>query len=338
MSASSHDLLQPISAARLFVAALKPRTESEHDTAELVEKIDQSLGRAENLIAELREIARLDSGKQQIDMEHFSLDTLLRDLYTEFEPAAELAGLHLRLRSTSLWVHSDRNLLYRALQNLLGNAIKYSERGSVLLGARRRAGALEVQVIDQGPGIPAEAQARVFAEFERLPGSSGKSEEGLGLGLAIVSRYASLLDLPLRLSSEPGRGSLFSLTVSRGRPITIDESLKGPGDVEGRLKGLRVLCIDNDIRVREAMTAMLSAEACDVRAVADRQALLAELERFRADVIVADYHLDDGDTGVDALQWAFESLGWSSPCIMVSADDGANVRELAREAGYRSLP
>lgn len=338
MSASSHDLLQPISAARLFVEALKPQAGDSENTSELVEKIDQSLYRAEALIAELREMARLDSGKQQVKLESFSLDALLREVYAEFEPAAQKAGLQLRLRSSSLWLRSDRNLLFRALQNLVGNAIKYSEKGKVLLGVRRRPEAVEVQVLDQGPGIPAQAQARVFAEFERLTGSGGgRGEEGLGLGLAIVSRYANLLDLPLRLSSDPGRGSLFSLTVPSGIEAAPEAAAESMGRGH-RFTGIRVLCIDNDRQVREAMTAMLSAEGCAVSAVSDRQELFECLQDVGADVVVADYHLDDGDTGIAALQWAFDKLGWRCPCIMVSADDGANVKERAREVGFRSLP
>ncbi|WOJ96185.1 PAS-domain containing protein [Congregibacter brevis] len=338
MSASSHDLLQPISAARLFVDALKPSTESSQDSALLVDKIDQSLNRAEQLIAELREIARLDSGKQQVTLESFSLNQLFREIYAEFEPNAQISGLTLRLAGTTLWLHTDRSLLYRALQNLLGNAIKYSHKGKVLLGVRRRRNAAEIQVLDQGPGIPAEAQARIFAEFERLPGASGGAHDGLGLGLAIVSRYADLLELPLRLSSQPDRGSVFSLAVPLGEVQVLEPEPEGVRSQGKRLAGLRVMCMDNDVQVREAMTAMLIAEGCDVRAAATRQELLATLQAFKANVIVADYHLDDGDTGISALQWAFESLGWRRPCIMVSADDGATVKELARAEGYRCLP
>ncbi|EED32642.1 sensor histidine kinase, putative proline sensor PrlS [gamma proteobacterium NOR5-3] len=338
MSATSHDLLQPISAARLFVAALRPHTQNAQDSSLLVDKIDQSLGRAEQLIAELREVARLDSGKQQIRLEAFPIDKLLRDLYVEFGPVAEQAGIRLHLHSSSLWLNSDPNLLYRALQNLLSNAVKYSDSGTVVLGVRRRQGSAEIQVLDQGPGIPAAEQVRIFSEFERLGNAGGGDDEGLGLGLAIVSRYARLLDLPLLLRSEPGRGSLFSLTVPRGEAVTFEGAAADSTAVAGRLDGLRVLCIDNDIRIREAMSAMLAADGCDVRTVATRQELLECLRSFPADVVVADYHLDEGDTGIDSLQWVFQQLAWSCPCIMVSADDGANVRALAREAGFRSLP
>ncbi|WOJ93840.1 PAS-domain containing protein [Congregibacter variabilis] len=337
MSATSHDLLQPISAARLFVAALKPHTKDAQDSALLVDKIDQSLGRAEQLISELREVARLDSGKQQITLETFPVHKLLKDLHAEFGPAAQRANLNLRLRNSSLWLRSDPNLLYRALQNLLSNAIKYSPRGTVLLGVRRRMNGAEIQILDQGPGIPAAEQARVFSEFERLPGSAAGNEEGLGLGLAIVSRYANLLDLPLRLSSELSRGSLFSLTVQRVEAVLSQGTAADSDAAVGRLDGVKVVCIDNDLRIREAMSAMLTADGCEVNTVATRMELLDALRGFEAHVVVADFHLDDGDTGIVALQWVFEKLGWSCPCIMVSADDGASVRDQARLAGYRAL-
>ena len=336
MSATSHDLLQPINAARLFVAALKPRLQDQGDIAETVGKIDQSLGRAERLISELREIARLDSGTQQPRIEEFAVDALLRELYAEFAPLARSRGLRLRLRSSSLWMITDRTLLYRAMQNIVSNAIKYSREGTVLIGARRRVGGVELQVLDQGAGIAEEDQARVFAEFERID-ATVNDEEGLGLGLAIVSRYARLLKLRLQLRSLPGRGSVFSICVPRARqramvPEVADQPLQG-----GRLQQVRVLCIDNDARVREALAAMLEAEGSQVVTVAERQALRQALESFRPDVVVADYHLDAGDNGIAALTWA---LGGDRrvPCIIVSADDGDHVRQAARQAGFRSLP
>jgi signal transduction histidine kinase len=339
MSATSHDLLQPISAARLFASALKTQLGRPDEAAMTVESIDQALDRAEQLISELREMARLDSGKQAPKLVDFAADGLLRELYAEYRPQAQQRALQLRLRSSSLWLHSDRGLLYRVMQNLLGNALKYSHSGKVLIGARRRGSQLELQVIDQGPGIAPADQSRVFTEFERLSVASAEAEEGLGLGLAIVSRYAKLLDLPLRLRSEPGRGSLFSVSVPLGR---VSAALRNAAEprmpASNRLEGVRVLCMDNDLRVREALTAMLTAEGCEVQTVADRDQLRGALDAFSADVILADYHLDAGDNGIAALQWALGDKQDPPPCVIVSADDGQSVRDLARQAGYRSLP
>lgn len=338
MSATSHDLLQPINAARLFNAALKGKLGAHEDYGPTLENIDRSLGRAEELIAELREIARLDSGAQEPRIAPFAVDALLRELYSQFSPLAAQKGLELRLRSASLWVNSDRSLVYRALQNLLANALKYSRRGVVLVGVRRRLDGAEIQIVDQGPGVAAADRARIFTEFERIASTATGNEEGLGLGLAIVARYALLLDLPLRFESEVGRGSLFSLRL----PITeavIEPSAKVTlPAMNGRLTGVRVLCIDNDTRVREALAAMLGAEGCRVTVVAERHALRQAVSDFRPDVIVADYHLDQGDTGIAALKWSLRGADRNVPCIIATADDGKTVRMAARDAGYRILP
>ncbi|MEM1189658.1 MAG: PAS domain-containing hybrid sensor histidine kinase/response regulator [Pseudomonadota bacterium] len=337
MSATSHDLLQPINAARLFTAALKQDTALAGTSGDTIASIDKALGRAEQMISELREIARLDSGRRQPTIATFSLDALLRDLYAEFAPEAKRRGLRLRLRSSSLWIHSDRQLLTRALQNLVSNAINYSRAGTVLLGARRRGTHIELQVIDQGPGITDENQARIFEEFQRLT-SRQDAGDGLGLGLSIVKRYAELLELPLRLHSEPGRGSVFSLTVPRGEPVREEEvTTDAAPRMEGRLSGVSVLCIDNDPQVRDALAAILAAEGCRVTVVADRHGLRDALKAFRPDVVLADYHLDEGDTGIAALQWALRGANRNVPCVIVSADDGRDVREAARAAGYRIL-
>lgn len=338
MSATSHDLLQPINAARLFAASLRSQFAEHEECQVTVANIDRALARAEELISELREIARLDSGAQKPRIAPFAADALLRELFAEFAPAATQKGLQLRLRSSSLWLSSDRTLVYRAMQNLVANAIKYSRSGTVLLGARRRLDAVELQVIDQGPGIAPADRSRVFTEFERIAGTGAGNEDGLGLGLAIVSRYAALLDLPLRLDSEPGRGSLFSLRVPSTQPVIEPTAAVSLPAMNGRLDGLRVVCIDNDTRIREALAAMLGAEGCRVTVVADRHALRKSVTDFRPDIIVADYHLDDGDTGIAALKWSLRGADRNVPCIIVSADDGAAVRSLAREAGYRILP
>ncbi|MEE4277388.1 MAG: PAS-domain containing protein [Halieaceae bacterium] len=343
MSATSHDLLQPINAARLFAASLRQRADLDEAAEATVASIDRALGRAEQLISELREIARLDSGRRQPSLATFAADALLRELYAEFAPEARRRGLRLRLRSSGLWLHSDRQLLARALQNLLANALKYSRAGTVLVGLRRRGALAEIQVIDQGPGVPLDSQAKIFEEFERLSSSSRSDAlsgngEGLGLGLSIVRRYAELLGLRLRFESVPGRGSLFSLAVPTAAPRTEAQPETSGPRMDGRLRGISVLCIDNDSQVREALAAILTAEGCRVSVEADRHGLRDTLRAFRPDVVLADYHLDDGDTGLAALQWALRGANRNVPCVIISADDSSEVREAARSAGYRILP
>ena len=339
MSATSHDLLQPITAARLFVAALRTQVPAADDAVDTLEKIDLSLRRAEGLLSELREIARLDSGTQQPQPAPFALDALLRELYAACLPAAQGKGLELRLRSSALWLHGDRALIYRALQNLLGNAIKYTRRGRVLIGARRRPGRVELQILDQGPGIAVADRSRVFEEFERAGARVDEDgEEGLGLGLAIVRRLARLLKHPLRLHSEPGRGSLFALSVPRAQPLANELHDRSEAQAPGRLHGVRVLCLDNDARVRDALAVVLESQGCRVMALGERRGLREALAGFRPDVVLADYHLDDGDNGIAALAWARGGADRHRPGIIISADNSRAVREAARKAGYRYLP
>jgi len=336
MSATSHDLLQPINAARLFLSTLRSRNAEEDALAPTLGQIDDALQRAEQLIGELREMARLDAGHQRPQREHFAAAPLLRQLADEFGPAARRAGVRLRCRPGSLWLYSDRALVYRVLQNLLGNAIKYAAPGDVLLGLRRRNAGAELQVIDCGPGISSQDQVRIFDEFERLDGG-GRDDEGLGLGLAIVRRYAELLDLPLRLESAPGRGTLFSITLPRGEARLSVPGAENHGQAE--LAGARVLCLENDARVRSAMLSMLESFGCQVRAVADRQGLRDALLQAPVDVVLADYHLDAGDTGIDALRAVCSELTPPLPdAVIISADDGADTRLATQTVGYRFLP
>jgi signal transduction histidine kinase/CheY-like chemotaxis protein len=340
MSATSHDLLQPINAARLFTSALKPQLEGHvgAPVMRVVEQIDQSLQRAEGLIAELREIARLDSGKQAPRLSHFSATQLFEALAIEFKPSAELRGLDLRVIPSSVWLYSDQSLLHRVLQNLLGNALKYTAVGAVVLGARRRRQGLEIQVWDTGPGISEKDQLRIFQEFERLPRQSGQSDEGLGLGLAIVQRYADLLGYSLKLRSVLGSGTLFSVTVNYGEAQAVS-----PGMIESAptrdLEGLHVLCLDNDAMILEGMEQLLVTLGATVSTARDRGALLQQIATGEPpDIVLADYHLNDGDTGINVMLALRRGGAHDVPCIIISADDGDSIRDRAREAGFRFLP
>jgi CheY-like chemotaxis protein/anti-sigma regulatory factor (Ser/Thr protein kinase) len=344
MSATSHDLLQPINAARLFTAALKPQLSLEEggSTARIVDQIDTSLQRAEQLISELREISRLDSGKQIPRPGNVSTAQMFAALAAEFTPAAALKGLEFRAVTSSAWLYSDPSLLYRIIQNLVSNAIKYTRQGRVVLGLRRRAQGVDIQIWDTGPGIPQQDQMRIFQEFERLPGHGGDREEGLGLGLAIVQRYADLLEHRVELQSTQGRGTVFSVTVPYGDAQVADDdagqAIQEQSDQD--LAKLRILCLDNDLNILEGMAQLLKTMGAVVSSVSDGQALLQACRTGGQlpDIILADYHLDGGETGVNAVLEARKDSGVAMPCIVISADDSEQVRDLARSVGFRFLP
>ncbi len=340
MSATSHDLLQPINAARLFTAALKPQLGEEvaPETRRIVEQIDGSLQRAEQLIAELREISRLDSGKQMPRRAHFDASELFEVLDREFRPMAEARKLRLDVVPSTVWLYSDQSLVYRILQNFVSNAIKYTGSGRVVIGIRRRPEGAEIQVLDTGPGIAESDQVRVFQEFERLQGQAHKVEEGLGLGLAIVSRCAELLGHKLRLASAEGRGTMFSLTVTYGQAQ--QKGVAPVGESAGRdLEGLYVVCLDNDPLIRDGMQQLLQTMGARVATAGDRTQLQALFSNGPTpDIVLADYHLDAGDTGINAVVEARQLSGRDVACIIISADDSDVIRDRAKAVGFRFLP
>ncbi len=339
MSATSHDLLQPINAARLFTAALKPKLAQgvAPETRHIVDQIDSSLHRAEQLIAELREISRLDSGKQMPRRSHFPVSAVFQALHREFQSMAELKGLVLKLQPSSIWLYSDESLVTRILQNFLSNAIKYTPAGRVLVGIRRRAEGAEIQVIDSGPGIAEADQMKVFQEFERLQRQIQHGEEGLGLGLAIVSRYAELLGHEVRLRSAPGQGTMFSITITYGQAL--EQGRAEPTVSTGRdLEGLGIVCVDNDPMILEGMLQLLSTMGAQARGASNRAELLGLFnEGVRPDIVLADYHLDEGDTGLNAVLEARQRSGWDLPCIIISADDSDVIKDRAKAVGFRFL-
>ena len=339
MSATSHDLLQPINAARLFTSVLQRKLEDNGDTQlrHTAEQIEGSLQRAENLISEMREIARLDSGREIANPSDFAGDALLAELTDEFAPFAEARGIELRVRSRALWLHTDRSLLYRILQNLLGNALNYTERGAALIALRQRGGCAVIQVIDTGPGIDEADQARIFKEFERLPRQHADAEEGLGLGLAIVQRYIDLLDLELDLVSVPGRGTRFSVSVPLGD--CREPAQQNPAPPQSALSGISVVCLDNDAQVRGGMHALLETLGATVNTVGSGWELRKLFQDgARPAALLADYHLDDNENGVDAVQAAQRDYCSDAPCIVISADNSAEVRDRVAAAGFRFLP
>lgn len=329
LAAASHDILQPLNAARLYATSLVERDRGQGDPR-LAQNVDASLEAVEEILTALLDISRLDSGAMKAEMSAFRIDDILNQLRLEFEPIAKEKGLKLVFMPCSLSVRSDRRLLRRLLQNLVSNAIKYTPKGKVLVGARRARGRLAIQVWDTGLGIPASKQKAVFREFQRLD-QGARAARGLGLGLSIVERIARVLDHPITLKSEPGKGSLFAVELPAAAPLP---ALKARAEEAPRavapLGGLVVLCIDNEPAILEGMQTLLSGWGCEVHgAPGPREALeLLGARRRKPDIIIADYHLDDGDglEAVTALRW---KLGQDIPAVLLTADRSPAVRDAA---------
>ncbi len=305
LAAASHDLLQPLHAARLFCAALDEGFGGgfEGDRAphqgELVRAIDGAIGSADTLLRALLDVSRLDAGGVVPKVERFALATLIDELAVQFRPLAGERGLVLAVHAGAFSVATDRSLLRSILQNFLSNAVRYSADGRIWIGARRRGDDVLIEVRDAGPGIAAADRERIFEEFERLE-SKGSAGGGVGLGLAIVRRIARLLGAAVEVRSALGRGTTFAVRV----PIAsagLDVPLPTPLASHALVPGLRVLCLDNDATILAALDAALRARRCVpllAATIAEAIELAADEE---PDVALVDFHLDEVEDGLDVV-------------------------------------
>lgn len=339
LAAVSHDLLQPLNAARLFTSALE-----DHDlpasSTRLVGHIGRSLKDVEALLGTLVDISRLDAGVLEPDIAPFPVDRLLDVLAEEYRQQAAARGLDFHYVPSGGVIASDLALLARVVRNFLTNAIRYTGRGRILLGCRRRPDGLEILVGDTGPGIPEAQREAIFREFQRLGGNRDAEDRGLGLGLAIVDRIASMLGHPLRLVSEPGRGSLFSVRVPYGRQPTASprspavSASPGEGDV---LEGARVWVLDDDPGICTGMAALLEGWGCRVRTATSLAALEGGAGDEAADVLLVDYHL--GEEAPDGLAAAarLRERQAGLPVVVITASHEASIKSLTRQLGYGCL-
>ncbi|GAB3790580.1 PAS domain-containing hybrid sensor histidine kinase/response regulator [Dyella agri] len=336
LAAASHDLLQPLNAARLFTSALRQQPALDAESRQLAERIDAAFRAAEDLLDALLDTSRLDTGSYQPEIGDFALAELFESLQSQFAVLAEQRGLHLCVAPTRLAVRSDPQLLRRVLQNFLSNALRYTERGSVLLGARRAGDEVRVEVWDTGPGIPAEQRARIFGEFQRLEQPSPWGEKGLGLGLSICDRIAVMLNHRLDLHSRPGHGSCFTIIVPRAVAAPPPRQAVRRGGSDEQLP-LTVLCLDDDAAVLDGMRALLGRWGVDCRIARDVHAAAAELRRGPVDLILADYHLAEGVDGLHALQQLRAARHPLPPAALITADGSSELMQRARALGYPLL-
>ncbi len=333
LAAASHDLIQPLNAARLFASALGEEVSGEAALERLVADLDGSIVAADRLIRVLLEISKLDSGGVVPAPEPVALDQLFEDVAREFTLQAQAKGLKLKRARTSVWVMADRALLTAVLRNLLSNAVRYTASGGVLIGVRRRGGEAVICIHDTGRGIAPEDIERIFSEFER---GASTDREGLGLGLAIVRRAARLLEVEVETTSRPGRGSRFALAL----PVLRREAAPVARIVQARpatgLGHARVLVVDNDpaalaataaLLARWGLTAMTAASLAEAR-VAMPQA---------PDLAIMDYRLDDEERGDAAFAALCEGWGARCPAILLTAEASEETEAAAARMGANRL-
>lgn len=337
VAAASHDLLQPLSAVKLFLASVAddPIPEASRLTVEKAQNALESVG---EILAALLDISRLESGHAAVEVRAVSLDPILAQLRDEFAPLAAQTGLDLRILPARAEVASDPTYLRRILQNLIGNALRYTERGRVLVGARRLTGGLRIEVHDTGPGIPDEEQGNIFKEFHRL-NAPVSAAEGLGLGLAIVERACALLGHELTLRSRTGQGTCFAVRLPFARAVGAGGADRAAGAVpypppQGRI----VLLIDSDDGLRRALGQWLERWGLDVLDTTSGEAALELLDEIgiAPDAILADEHAGPGLGGLDAIRRLRARHG-AIPARLLTADRSAALQHACTAEGIALL-
>jgi PAS domain S-box-containing protein len=332
LAAVSHDLLQPLNAARLFTSALLERP-----SETLVRNVSNSLEDVENLLGTLVDISKLDAGVIKADIAPFALSELLDNLAAEYTELARSEGLELHFVGCSALVRSDIQLLARILRNLLSNALRYTYKGRVVLGCRRQHQRLSIQVWDSGMGIAEERLEEIFQEFKRGDVQRPDQDRGLGLGLAIVEKIAGILGHRISVKSWPGKGSMFSVEVplSATAPKSLPILAMSEPMLE-RLQGARVWVLDNDAAICAGMRTLLEGWGCQVITALSEQDLARQVDNYHAeaDLLIADYHLDDDQNGVDAVARINGRRGRAIPALMITANYSNELKLQIRELGH----
>lgn len=342
LAAAGHDILQPLNAARLSLSALLASGVPE-EGERFAAAVDRALDTMEDLIGSVLDIARLDAGVMEPEIDEIRLRELIDTLVAEYQPLATGKGLRLRSGGANLIAASDGALLKRLLSNLLSNAIRYTDEGGVLIGLRRRGQMVRIDVADTGHGIAADQYEKIFEEFHRgrLAERGPSSRPGLGLGLSIVKRIASSLDHRLTFRSRVERGTVFSLTlplaaVSMAEPRIAQPTVKTAGF---GLAFAKVLLVENDPTVMEATLGLLERWSCTVRTatgIREAQAVLAS-DSFYPDVVLADFWLDKGQVGTDVVEAVRSTMGWVVPACIMTADYSDETAEQVQKAGCELL-
>lgn len=335
LALASHDVLQPLNAAKLYLSALQ-ETEVSSEATQILNKLSDSVTSSEAIIATLLDISRLDQGEMQLHIEPVSLTKLLQPMADEFAMKAQAKGLNFRCHIGDYWVKTDKMYLYRIVQNFLSNAVKYTQSGGVLLSARRRKETLLLQVWDTGIGITDSEQKSVFKDFYRI---EGNNEHGVGLGLSVVSRLAANLAVPIAIRSQLHNGSVFSVTLPLDEPVVVDE--KSVVTVRsGGLSSLHILCVDDKSENLDAMFTLLHKWRVSVALAQDKEHALQHARRRKPDIMLIDYHLNKGINGIELIETFWQEFGGDIPAVLVTANQDESIILQCKQLGigYMSKP
>ncbi|MEA2984223.1 MAG: hypothetical protein QOD94_477 [Alphaproteobacteria bacterium] len=339
LATASHDLRQPLHALGLFVAQLQFRNRAD-ERKKIISRIQASLSVMNELFNALLDVTKLDAGILAPKLVDYPVALLLKRIETTFAEAAREKGLSLSVMGSGAWIRSDRILLERIIFNLVSNAIRYTARGRILVGCRKSGKQLRIEVWDTGIGIAADQHENIFGEFYRLKSSDPRQPAGFGLGLAIVDRLSKLLEHSVDVRSTVGKGSYFSVTVNQ---VAAVPGADAPTIVRRRHLGFSdkklVVVIDNDRLVLEGMSGLIRSWGCEVVAGENASAVLDSLAQHTKcpDMIISDYHLQDGKNGIEAISRLRLALDAPIPAFLMSGDMDAEPVRAARANGYSLL-
>jgi signal transduction histidine kinase len=336
LAAVSHDLRQPMHAVGLFAAALRARVTTE-DQIELVQRIEDSVSALQVMFDSLLNISRLDAGVIEPSMEPCDLRQILSRVQHDYQPMATEKGLYLRWRARDAWGMSDPVLLGRLIGNLVANAVRYTERGGILVACRRRGDAWLIQVWDSGIGIPREHLPHVFEEYYQVGNRERNRARGVGLGLAIVQKIARALGHGIQVRSRPGKGSVFGVLVPASSERAIERRAAPQREI-GRFAGEMVMVVDDDADVRESLARLLAGWGLSPFTADGAEAALARLgdPAGPPKLVICDYRLPNM-SGIELLQALRKESGLPIPTLIVTGDTAADSIAALEDSGVPVL-
>jgi len=332
LATASHDLRQPLQALALLNGTLRRVVEDHPVVTEALAQQEQVIASMSQLLNGLLDISKLESGAIKPDPSDFVVSTLFEELRREFAGLADSKGLSLKVSSCDDAVHSDRSLVGQILRNLVSNAIRYTREGWVALRCTHEApSSVRIEVLDSGVGIPTDQLRYIYDEFFQVGGPHGRAREGYGLGLSIVQRLVTLLGLKLDVQSEVGRGSLFALTLPASRSaVTPAARIEAQPRAQGAAPAACILLVDDDAGVLDATRMLLKSAGYDVAAVASAaEALDYARHHPRVDLLLTDYHLGDGETGIQAIAAVREAVGRPLKAVLITGDTSSVMQTLS---------
>jgi signal transduction histidine kinase len=337
LATASHDLRQPLQTLALLNGSLR-RIVTAPEAAEALSQQELAIGAVSRLLNALLDISKLESGAVKPQPSDFAVRTLFEELQREFADLARSKGLVLRVEPSTYAVHSDPALVGQILRNLVSNALKYTQLGAVRLRCRRDGAGVWIEVVDSGIGIPASQLPNIYDEFFQVGIPTNSWRDGYGLGLSIVQRLVRLLGLRLEVQSELGTGSTFALLLPPARTLRTepDSAVAGSSARTPPIRNAHVLLVEDDPAVRGATRLLLNVEGYRVTAVASMaEAMQKSREEERIDLLLTDYHLSAGETGLDVLTAVRQTLGVPLKAVLITGDTSSAIRALRTDPNLR---